>query len=58
MRTAILASVLVCSQSALAGSLSQEVTRHAQHAQDENLRIGHFLSGTEIVYSLLTTPYR
>lgn len=28
-----------------------------QHAQDENLRVGHFLSGTEIVYSLLTTPY-
>jgi acetylornithine deacetylase/succinyl-diaminopimelate desuccinylase-like protein len=27
-----------------------------QHAQDENLRVGHFLSGTEIVYSLLTTP--
>jgi acetylornithine deacetylase/succinyl-diaminopimelate desuccinylase-like protein len=27
-----------------------------QHAQDENLRIGHFLSGSEIVYSLLTTP--
>ncbi len=29
-----------------------------QHAQDENLRVGHFLSGTEIVYSLLTTPYQ
>jgi acetylornithine deacetylase/succinyl-diaminopimelate desuccinylase-like protein len=27
-----------------------------QHAHDENLRLGHFLSGTEIVYSLLTTP--
>jgi acetylornithine deacetylase/succinyl-diaminopimelate desuccinylase-like protein len=27
-----------------------------QHAHDENLRIGHFLTGTEIVYSLLTTP--
>ena len=27
-----------------------------QHAHDENLRVGHFLSGTEIVYSLLTTP--
>lgn len=27
-----------------------------QHAQDENLRVGHFLSGTQIVYSLLTTP--
>jgi acetylornithine deacetylase/succinyl-diaminopimelate desuccinylase-like protein len=29
-----------------------------QHAQDENLRVGHFLTGTEVVYSLLTTPYR
>jgi acetylornithine deacetylase/succinyl-diaminopimelate desuccinylase-like protein len=28
-----------------------------QHAQDENLRIGHFVSGTEIVYSLLTTRW-
>lgn len=27
-----------------------------QHAHDENLRIGHLLTGTEIVYSLLTTP--
>jgi acetylornithine deacetylase/succinyl-diaminopimelate desuccinylase-like protein len=27
-----------------------------QHAQDENLRVGHFVTGTEIVYSLLTTP--
>jgi acetylornithine deacetylase/succinyl-diaminopimelate desuccinylase-like protein len=27
-----------------------------QHAENENLRVGHFLSGTEIVYSLLTTP--
>lgn len=27
-----------------------------QHAQDENLRVGNFLSGTEILYSLLTTP--
>jgi acetylornithine deacetylase/succinyl-diaminopimelate desuccinylase-like protein len=27
-----------------------------QHAQDENLRVVHFISGTEIVYSLLTTP--
>ena len=29
-----------------------------QHAANENLRIGHFVTGTEIVYSLLTTPYR
>ena len=28
-----------------------------QHAANENLRIGHFVTGTEI-YSLLTTPYR
>jgi len=28
-----------------------------QHARDENLRIGHFLTGTETIYSLLTTPY-
>jgi acetylornithine deacetylase/succinyl-diaminopimelate desuccinylase-like protein len=27
-----------------------------QHARDENLRLGHLLSGTEIVYSLLMTP--
>ncbi|HET9446041.1 MAG TPA: M20/M25/M40 family metallo-hydrolase [Steroidobacteraceae bacterium] len=27
-----------------------------QHAHDENVRIGHILTGTEIVYSLLTTP--
>ena len=29
-----------------------------QHAANENLRIGHFVTGTEIIYSLLTTPYR
>lgn len=29
-----------------------------QHAHDENLRIGNFVSGTETIYSLLTTPYR
>jgi acetylornithine deacetylase/succinyl-diaminopimelate desuccinylase-like protein len=28
-----------------------------QHARDENLRIGHFVTGTEAIYSLLTTPY-
>ena len=28
-----------------------------QHARDENLRIGHFVTGTEMIYSLLTTPY-
>ena len=28
-----------------------------QHARDENLRIGNFISGTETIYSLLTTPY-
>ena len=28
-----------------------------QHAANENLRIGHFVSGTETIYSLLTTPY-
>ncbi|MGH8264168.1 MAG: M20/M25/M40 family metallo-hydrolase [Steroidobacterales bacterium] len=28
-----------------------------QHAHDENLRIGVFVSGTEIIYSLLTTPW-
>ena len=28
-----------------------------QHARDENLRIGHFITGTETIYSLLTTPY-
>jgi acetylornithine deacetylase/succinyl-diaminopimelate desuccinylase-like protein len=29
-----------------------------QHAHDENLRIGNFISGTETIFSLLTTPYR
>jgi acetylornithine deacetylase/succinyl-diaminopimelate desuccinylase-like protein len=29
-----------------------------QHAQDENLRIGHFVSGARIVYGLLTTAYQ
>ena len=29
-----------------------------QHAQDENLRIGNFISGAETIFSLLTTPYR
>jgi len=29
-----------------------------QHAANENLRIGHFVTGTETFYSLLTTPYR
>ena len=29
-----------------------------QHAPNENLRIGHFVTGTEAIYSLLTTPYR
>jgi acetylornithine deacetylase/succinyl-diaminopimelate desuccinylase-like protein len=28
-----------------------------QHASDENLRIGNFVTGVETVYSLLTTPY-
>jgi acetylornithine deacetylase/succinyl-diaminopimelate desuccinylase-like protein len=28
-----------------------------QHARDENLRIGHFVTGTETIYSLLTTRY-
>jgi acetylornithine deacetylase/succinyl-diaminopimelate desuccinylase-like protein len=28
-----------------------------QHAANENLRIGHFVTGTETIYSLLTTPY-
>jgi len=28
-----------------------------QHARDENLRIGNFISGTETIYRLLTTPY-
>jgi acetylornithine deacetylase/succinyl-diaminopimelate desuccinylase-like protein len=29
-----------------------------QHAANENLRIGNFVTGTEALYSLLTTPYR
>ena len=28
-----------------------------QHAHDENLRIGNFVSGTEVIFSLLTTPW-
>jgi hypothetical protein len=28
-----------------------------QHARDENLRVGHFITGTETIYSLLTTRY-
>jgi len=28
-----------------------------QHAHDENLRIGNFVSGTETIYSLLVTPF-
>ncbi len=28
-----------------------------QHAPDENLRIGHFVTGTETILSLLTTPF-
>jgi len=28
-----------------------------QHAHDENMRMGNFISGTETIYSLLTTPY-
>ena len=28
-----------------------------QHAHDENMRMGNFITGTETVYSLLTTPY-
>lgn len=29
-----------------------------QHSHDENLRIGNFISGTQTIYALLTTPYR
>jgi len=29
-----------------------------QHAHDENLRIGNFISGTQTLYSLLATPFR
>ncbi len=28
-----------------------------QHARDENLRVGNLVAGTEIFYSLLTTPF-
>ena len=28
-----------------------------QHASDENLRIGNFVTGVETIYSLLTTPF-
>lgn len=28
-----------------------------QHTHDENLRMGHFVSGTRTIHSLLTTPY-
>jgi acetylornithine deacetylase/succinyl-diaminopimelate desuccinylase-like protein len=28
-----------------------------QHAHDENLRIGNFISGTQTLFSLLVTPY-
>jgi acetylornithine deacetylase/succinyl-diaminopimelate desuccinylase-like protein len=28
-----------------------------QHAHDENLRMGHFISGTETILAMLTTPY-
>jgi acetylornithine deacetylase/succinyl-diaminopimelate desuccinylase-like protein len=28
-----------------------------QHARDENLRVGNFVTGAETLYSLLTTPY-
>jgi acetylornithine deacetylase/succinyl-diaminopimelate desuccinylase-like protein len=29
-----------------------------QHAANENLRIGHFVTGIETIYSLVATPYR
>jgi acetylornithine deacetylase/succinyl-diaminopimelate desuccinylase-like protein len=29
-----------------------------QHAHDENMRMGNFITGTEMIYSLLTTSYR
>ena len=29
-----------------------------QHAANENLRIGNFVTGIETLYSLLITPYR
>ena len=28
-----------------------------QHAHDENMRVGNMVSGTETIYTLLTTPY-
>ena len=28
-----------------------------QHAHDENLRLGNFITGTETIYSLLATNY-
>ena len=28
-----------------------------QHARDENLRMGHFITGTEAILALLSTPY-
>jgi acetylornithine deacetylase/succinyl-diaminopimelate desuccinylase-like protein len=28
-----------------------------QHAHDENMRMGHFVTGTETIYSLMMTPY-
>jgi acetylornithine deacetylase/succinyl-diaminopimelate desuccinylase-like protein len=28
-----------------------------QHAHDENVRVGHLVSGTQTIYALLTTPY-
>jgi hypothetical protein len=28
-----------------------------QHARDENLRMGNFVTGTETLYALLTTRY-
>ena len=28
-----------------------------QHSHDENLRIGHFISGSRTILRLLTTPY-
>ena len=28
-----------------------------QHARDENLRLGHFITGTEAILALLSTPY-
>ena len=29
-----------------------------QHTHDENLRVGNFISGTQTLFSLITTPYR